>query len=255
MIRPPIVQVLRDVTKEYKRLGMDFEAHIPRISFEMGLAVSALRSSIDESGIVDIGGGVGLFAVGCAALGFRRSVLVDDFGDGLLSERDVAALELHQRFGVEILRRDVTVEGIDDLDGIDVFASFNSIEHWHRSPKSLFHSMSGKLPLGGVMLLGTPNCVNLRKRITVPFGVGKWSSMEDWYDTEYFRGHVREPDVDDLRYIARDLKLENVHIYGRNWLGYYSRYALAKWGTHVFDRALRLWPSLCSDIYMIGNRS
>ena len=34
--------------------------------------------------------------------------------------------------------------------------------------------------------------------------------MAHWYEPELFRGHVREPDVDDLRYIARDMGLEDV---------------------------------------------
>jgi hypothetical protein len=77
---------------------------------------------------------------------------------------------------------------------------------------------------GGLFFLGVPNCVNLRKRITVPLGAGKWSAIEEWYEREMFRGHVREPDVGDLRYIARDLGLRDVRIFGRNWLGYASRH-------------------------------
>ena len=75
----------------------------------------------------------------------------------------------------------------------------------------------------GLFVLGVPNRVNLRKRVFVPFGYGKWSSMKDWYESPVFRGHVREPDVDDLRYIARDLHLRDWQVFGRNWLGYSSQ--------------------------------
>ena len=44
-------------------------------------------------------------------------------------------------------------------------------------------------------MVGVPNCVNLRKRLTVPLGRGKWSPMADWYEQPSFRGHVREPDA------------------------------------------------------------
>jgi hypothetical protein len=60
---------------------------------------------------------------------------------------------------------------------------------------------------GGLFFLRAPNCVILRKRITVPLGVGKWSSMDEWYEREMFGGHIRGPDVGHLRYIARDLGL------------------------------------------------
>ena len=59
--------------------------------------------------------------------------------------------------------------------------------------------------------------MRIRKRLTVPFGSGKWSSMADWYEDPIFRGHVREPDVDDLFYIAREVGLVDVYIKGRHW--------------------------------------
>jgi hypothetical protein len=105
---------------------------------------------------------------------------------------------------------------------------------------------------GGLFFLRAPNCVILRKRITVPLGVGKWSSMDEWYERERFGGHIREPDDGHLRYIARDLGLGYVRVFGRNWLGYASR--------HGWVRRSRRWPIarcgpfpfLCSDIYLLG---
>ena len=62
------------------------------------------------------------------------------------------------------------------------------MEHWHNSPKKLFHEVMAKLKKGGIFILSSPNCHNLRKRISVPLGYGKWSSMEGWYEEEKFRG-------------------------------------------------------------------
>lgn len=67
---------------------------------------------------------------------------------------------------------------------------------------------------GGGFILGVPNCVSLRKRLTVPFGYGKWSSMADWYELPVFRGNVREPDVADLVFIARDIRLVDIRNIG-----------------------------------------
>jgi hypothetical protein len=78
--------------------------------------------------------------------------------------------------------------------------------------------------------------------------------MTDWYESEVFRGHVREPDVDDLRYIARDLRLTDVRVIGRNWLGFETRRAWVRAITAIVNRALILAPSLCSDIYLIGHK-
>jgi hypothetical protein len=86
-------------------------------------------------------------------------------------------------------------------------------------------------------ILGTPNCVNLRKRITVPLGRAKWSQVEDWYERPAFQGHAREPDHDDCRYIARDLALRDIRLIGRNWLGRTSPHAWIRGGDRGRRRA------------------
>jgi hypothetical protein len=78
--------------------------------------------------------------------------------------------------------------------------------------------------------------------------------MAEWYEPPVFRGHVREPDVDDLRYIAGDLGLEKTQIFGRNWLGYGHRSWVMRGLMPLADVALRLRPSVCSDIYLVGNK-
>jgi SAM-dependent methyltransferase len=185
-----------------------------------------------------------------------KSILIDDFREEVNFRFKRSILELHQAYGVKIIERDVIVQEIEfKPETIDAITTFDSVEHWHNSPKKLFASVMNALAPGGVVVIGVPNCVNLRKRITVPFGFGKWSSMNDWYESEVFRGHVREPDVDDLHYIARDMGLVDVQIYGRNWLGYISPNRVIRFASLLTDRALQLYPPLCSNIYMVGRKS
>lgn len=75
----------------------------------------------------------------------------------------------------------------------DAITSFDSMELWHHSPSKLFFEITSQLKPGGVFRLGVPNCVNLRKRLTVPLGFGKWSAMQDWYEEENFRGTCVNP--------------------------------------------------------------
>src|SRR5207249_4442450 len=103
-----------------------------------------------------------------------------------------------------------------------------------------------------LFVLSVPNCVNLRKRLTTPLGIGGWSRMEEWYEEPVFRGHVREPSVSDLRHIANDMGLTDVSILGRNWLGLSSRSAVVRTLALLSDRVLRLRPSLCSNLYLLG---
>jgi 2-polyprenyl-3-methyl-5-hydroxy-6-metoxy-1,4-benzoquinol methylase len=224
-------------------------ADIERTAFHIGLVgPSAGRA------VCDLGGGIGLFSAACAALGMR-AILVDDFRDPINLEVGPEVLELHRSYGVEVQSRDLIEEGISLPPGsLDAVTSFDSVEHWHHSPKLLFHAALEALRPGGAFVLGAPNCVNLRKRLTVLAGSASWSRIEEWYESERFRGHVREPDVGDLRYVARDLGLREVRILGRNWLGLASPSRAMRLATAAADRVLRARPSLCSDIYLVGRK-
>jgi SAM-dependent methyltransferase len=249
-----IETLLRSIAVRYPaELVSEQLADVKRIAFHIGLVIVEQGSDIT---ICDIGGGIGLFSIGCAALGMR-SILVDDFRDRVNDLAfGTAALDLHRSYGVEVMARDVIAEQRLDLPTavLDVATTFDSMEHWHHSPKRLFTSARDALRPGGLFVLGVPNCVNLRKRLTVPLGIGRWSPMEVWYEQEVFRGHVREPDIDDLRYIARDMELTDVHIFGRNWMGRASQSTAKRRMTMVADRTLQRLPSLCSDIYMTGRK-
>lgn len=225
---------------------------VERICFHVGFAE---RLAPAEGTVVDIGGGVGLLSLAVALTG-RRSLLIDDFGDRVNETFGRDCLTLHREFGVAIDSRDVIAEGLDlRPESIDLVMTFESMEHWHHSPRAMLHQAVAALKPGGHLVIGVPNCVNLRKRITVPLGRGKWSSMADWYEQPRFRGHVREPDVDDLRYVCRDLGLQLVQLLGRNWMAYVSPRPWVRRTVRFVDRALRPFPTLCSDIYLVARKN
>jgi SAM-dependent methyltransferase len=183
-----------------------------------------------------------------------KAILIDDFRDqGFFAAND-PRFEMHRQLGIKVISRDVIKDGIHfDDNSIDAFTSFDSMEHWHASPKKLFMEMMKALRPRGLFVLGVPNCVNLRKRIFMLIGRAQWSAMAEWYEKEMFRGHVREPSIQDLYYIAKDLGLQDIEITGRNWQGHIQSGTVGL-ATRVFDIPLRMWPSLCSDIYLIGRK-
>ncbi|MCB9895819.1 MAG: class I SAM-dependent methyltransferase [Planctomycetes bacterium] len=249
--RSDIARRLHELVEAYPQaLQAGQQADVARISFHLSL----LLRRVPGGRVADIGGGVGLFSIGARAFGLQ-SVLVDDFRDSVNTAHGEAALEPHRKLGVEVISRDVIAEGVEfEPASLDAVTSFDSMEHWHHSPRKLFAQLMEALKPGGWFILGVPNAVNMRKRLTVPFGRGKWSSMQEWYVEPVFRGHVREPDARDLRYIARDLKLEAVHIFGRNWQGRLSPNGLVRAMTAVFDLPLRLRAGWCSDLYLVGRK-
>jgi SAM-dependent methyltransferase len=248
--RDDVREVLAAIARRYPPGLVPVQlADIERTAFHIGLAGPAPGRAV-----CDLGGGVGLFSVGCAAVGMR-AILVDDFRDPVNLEVGPEVLELHRSYGVEVQSRDLIEDGVSfPPASLDAVTSFDSIEHWHHSPKRLFHAALEGLRPGGTFVLGAPNCVNLRKRLTVLAGSASWSRMEEWYESRRFRGHVREPDVGDLRYVARDLGLEDVRILGRNWLGLASSRRSVRLAAGAGDRVLRARPSLCSDIYLVGRK-
>ena len=250
--RSSITARLRELVNGYPAaLRPGQVADTRRIAFHL-----SLLAGVPEGGhVADIGGGVGLFTPGAQALGFKAT-LVDDFRDAVNVEHGDAALEVHRSGGVQVIRRDVVIEGMHFPPGsLDAVTSFDSIEHWHNSPRKLLHQLVDALRPGGLFILGAPNCVNMRKRITVPWGRGSWSGFDEWYEQAVFRGHMREPDVRDMRRIGHDLGLANIKVFGRNWQGRMSSSGLVRAMTAIFDAPLRLRAGWCSDLYLVGKKS
>lgn len=266
--RERLEDLLRDLAQRFPAPLVQAQLKdVGRISFQIRLV--AERMGVDVS-LCDIGSGLGLFPAACAKLGMRVTMM-DDFGHPFGEGADVDSfrdapdsvnydlvaptLEVHRSLGVRVEARDPLTAGFGFPNrSLDVVTTFDSMEHWHHSPKRLFASVMEALKPGGLFVIGGPNAVNLRKRITVPLGRGKWTEMAHWYETQRFRGHVREPDVDDLRYIARDLGLTAVEVLGRNWSGYLSPRRSVRAATALVDPLLRLRPSLCSEIYLVGRK-
>ena len=255
MTHQKIVGKLKEIAARYPSELIPHQmADIPRIAFNISLSIP-VGTPINQAVLCDVGGGIGLFSLGCAALGFRKVILVDDFNDEINHQLGESIFNIHRRYGVSIMSRNCITEGLGELgEQLDVVTSFDSMEHWHHSPKQLFHQLMSLLNPLGLFVLGVPNCVNLRKRLTVPLGRGNWSSMQDWYEPAFFRGHVREPSVQDLSYIAKDLRLEDVRILGRNWLGYSGSGGFVRLATRLGDSLIRWKPSLCSNLYLIGRK-
>jgi SAM-dependent methyltransferase len=265
----PIVQLLDEVARSFPpELVQEQLWDLPRVAWHTQLIVDRVGTDVS---LCDVGAGVGMFGVGCARMGMRATIM-DDFvhpyeGDAMAEALPNApdainfqkaddVLDIHRAAGVTIERRDPIADGFGfPPASLDVVTSFGSMEHWHHSPKRLFASIMEALVPGGLFVLGVPNCVSLSRRIKALLGIGSWSRMSDWYEAARFRGHVREPSVGDLRYIARDMGLTDVEILGRNWMGQLSTKPIVRSAAGLLDLVLKPLPSLCADIYLVGRKS
>lgn len=71
------------------------------------------------------------------------------------------------------------------------------------------------------MLLGCPNAVNARKRGSVLLGRTNYPPISQFWnegDPSWW-GHVREPVLADMVWMAEQVGLRVMGVYGRNFLG------------------------------------
>ena len=216
--------------------------------------------------LLDLGAGLSAFGPVARALGMQVTV-VDDFAGGGGVEPDTAIKARRiiegwkNELGIRVIEQDLVRNPLPlEKDSIDVATCFHSLEHWHHSPKGLFREVTRVLKPRGALILAAPNAANLRKRIYVCGGRNIFHSLEEWYHDPVFRGHVREPIVRDLHKILEWNDFEVVATYGRNFIALGSQ-ALSFLPPKLLrtfavnaDRILRFFPTLCSDIHVIGRK-
>lgn len=254
LLEEQIRRKVREVVKAFPPGIPHIETDVERVVFQLLL----LRRRVNRCGasLYDIGGGTSLFPAAAAKLGMEVTV-IDSYEDvNNIPQNEAILKEVFPYFGITVIHADVVSDqsAFEAPESVDVFTCFDSMEHWHHSPRPALHSMMRALRKGGWLTVGMPNAVNLRKRLTVPLGKNNWSPLSEWYDRPRFQSHVREPRVDDLVYIAGDVGLEETVILGRNWAGYVSERPWIRTITPVLDKVLQLRPSLCSDLYLIGRK-
>lgn len=217
--------------------------------------------------LLDLGAGMSWFGPLASELGLSVT-LVDDWGGGggvEITDRDPSLRLLgvfQQTFDIQIVEQELLAQPLPFADQtVDAVTCFHSLEHWHHSPKRLFHEISRVLRSGGYLFIATPNAVNLRKRVSVLFGRTNHCPLAEWYDSDLgFRGHVREPVVDDLKNLAIWNQFRLTAVHGRNFIGADTLAiprlsgASMKRIVELSDGILRFFPTLCSDIHVVAQK-
>lgn len=218
--------------------------------------------------LVDLGCGLSLFGLLCRMYG-PEVACVDDFAGGggiaLGGSNTLPPILDWARtaHGIRVHSMDFIKKPLPfDSGSVDAVTCFHSLEHWHHSPRRLFSEIVRILKPGGSLILATPNAANLRKRIFLLGGGSNFPELREWYHEgdPVFRGHVREPVLQDLESLMQWNGLRVTDRQGRNFIGgdslalSFLPKPVVRFLAHSSEGLLRLFPTLCSDLHVVGQK-
>ncbi len=245
----PVEQAVREIQQI-------FPAGFPA-NWEATAAVARILRRLCPAGgrLLDVGCGAMNKTAVFARLGFACAAC-DDFSDPWHREgqnlerlRDFAAragIELHvlQERGAELPW---------PQESFDVVTLLEIVEHLHESPRSLLEWAGRTLKPGGLLLVTTPNGVNLRKRLWVLTGRSNYPPLGEFYRAQgRWRGHVREYTRAELETLLRWSGFEIVA--SRMFNGMLERRVGSGLLRAGFNALTRLLPNLADTICVAARK-
>jgi len=94
----------------------------------------------------------------------------------------------------DLLTQDLPIR----TESVHVVLFLATIEHLRDSPKSVLEEFRRILKRGGILIIDTPNVLELRKRIMLLLGKQIMPSIQFVYHSTFHSGHHREYTLDDL---------------------------------------------------------
>jgi len=222
---------------------------------------------VGQKTVVDLGSGLTPFPAILRHLGLKVHVvsMFDWLRDGAVEsytqELVDSILGYFDKIGIVVHQFDVTDKKYNfDDNAFDAVTCFHVIEHFHNTPKSTFSESYRILKADGVFVSAVPNAVNLRKRLSVISGRTNHYNFDEYYNSEFYYGHVREPTLSEFKQYYLRSGFEIREICGRNFIGlggYLKSTSASKRGFgRVIQGAvvplLELRPALCSDLHIAG---
>ena len=187
----------RPVRQEIKELQRRYP--YPEVINDTADAIETLALTLrclapDGGHLLDIGCGAMDKTMTFQQMGYR-CVGYDDFQDPWHSKKENLdpLLAFAKEIGVEVHIEDGSNPVPWEPASFDIVTIFNVIEHLHESPRDILNFAGKYLKTGGLLLVGMPNSVNLRKRLSVLRGQSNYTPAQGFYENDGpWRGHVRE---------------------------------------------------------------
>lgn len=243
-----LTRLLRDLIERYPvRRQAAVRQEVPRTAFLLGLVARAGTS------LLEIGGGTGLLALGAASLGVSTWIARDP-SIPLLPEVDLGRISARAGLSLRVLSGPAPAAcGRVPEASMDVVAWASVVERSQHAPRAVLAEAFRALRPGGTLLLAAPNGASAGRRLRALAGRGAGMRFEEWYYPDEANGPVREPVLEDLRRMTRELGFECVSVHGRCFAGRGAGRA-GRALVAVGDRLLRPLPTLCGDLALLAVR-
>ena len=243
-------------TSKIRSLMVEVRQKFPRVLRSDFLDKDVLHAQlayVPNGKLIDLGGGYSPMSAVLARLGMDVTV-VDTFASTKLYEQFSARelCEILTSFGVKLAIADLREYDAgsafqpNSVDAIDCFGTI-----FFFNPRQLLDRCMPVLKPGGKVIFEFNNGVSMLRRARVLLGRNNTDRFQDYFFHDWRRRFWVKH---DLLMLADYLNLSERHVLGRNWTVYESRKELPKWALSLADNALRAFPGLCNDIYLIGKK-
>lgn len=153
--------------------------------------------------VLDVGCGSGLMGVGLKMLGFDVALINEEYGHRMTLEAGRYKLVEENKIPIYVMDASIEKFPFDD-ESFDIVTILGVIEHFHGTPRFCLEEIHRILARNGKLIIGTPNSVNLRKRLVALLGRSNYPNIHDFFYSDYpYRSHVREYTMKELELICR----------------------------------------------------
>ena len=203
--------------------------------------------------LIDLGGGYSPVSAVLARLGMEVTA-VDTFASTKFYEQfsSQQLCDVLQSFGVRLAKADLReydAASAFEPASVDTVSCFGTVYYFN--PRQLLDRCMRVLKPGGNLVVECNNAVSLLRRARVLVGRSNINTFQEYFFDDVHQRFWVKSEVEAL---GRYLKLSEFRLLGRNWSLYQSRKELPIAALTLADNALRSFPGLCNDIYLIGKR-
>jgi len=223
MEKDALERALKQTYNEFEPFSWKYRVDFDRYNYSLKLLSSV---GLTNKKIVDVGTGIGIVPAtlkkmdpSVQAVGLDRYIFPDS-NSKMFGIPEIETLKkIWKKSGIEILNADIYDSNIPEkVRGADILLNEATIEHV-KDPKRFLLACRTLLKDGGYLLISTPNCATLLKRLRFLFGKSPYWPIESFFeDGELFTGHWREYTRKELVSMCETAGFEVLETYTKNVL-------------------------------------